>query len=86
MNLSINLDETKVRLELVKNRQVIDFEELLYYHDLDGVLITVLDKLLKRNKLDAKALKSYKILGNLGQNSTSYKIVAVLVEGLKVRD
>jgi hypothetical protein len=50
------------------------------------VLITALDKLLKRNKLDAKVLKSYKILGNLGENSTSYKIAAIFVKGLRVKN
>lgn len=83
MTLSIFIGQSEVKMELVRRGRIIDFETALYYHNLDSVLITALDKLLKRNILDTKVLKSYKILGNLGKNSTSRKIVAAFIEGLK---
>jgi hypothetical protein len=61
----------------------VDSETSLYYHDLSDVLITSLDKLLKRNNIDTTALKSFKIRGNTGKNSASYKIAAAFIEGLK---
>lgn len=85
MVLSITLNPPALILKLLEGKQIIDFEKLPYYHNLDAVLITALDKLLKRNRLDAKALKSYKIRSNLGKNSTSYKIAAAFIEGLKVK-
>ena len=55
------------------------------YKELLTGLITSLDRLLKRNNIDTTALKSYKILSNTGRDSTSYKIAAAFLEGLKVR-
>lgn len=101
MKLVITLNQDKLRLEIRQKRQVIDFETALYYHDLSDMLITSLDKLLKRNNIDpvksskagaakrqfdgvdTTALKSFKIRGNTGKNSTSYKIAAAFIEGLR---
>jgi len=84
MLLEIKLNQSEVELKLLKNRRTIDFITAKYYHDLSDVLITGLDKLLRRNKIDATALKSFKIRGNLGQDSTSYKIVSAFIEGLQI--
>ena len=86
MLLEIKLNQSEVELKLLKNRRTIDFITAKYYHDLSDVLITGLDKLLRRNKIDTTTLKSFKIKGNLGQDSTSYKITSALVEALKLRD
>lgn len=85
MTLLIKVEPNKTTLKLLKNRRVIDIETARYYYDLDRVLISALDKILKRTILDIKALKSYKILGKVDKNSTSYKIASVFVEGLKVK-
>lgn len=84
MVLEIKLGQLEVVLKVLKNRRAIDLQEAKYYHDLGGVLISGLDKLLGRNKIDTKSLKSYKIQSDLGQDSTSYKITSAFVEGLKV--
>ena len=54
------------------------------YRELLTGLISCLDKLLKRNKLDLKAIKGYKMLGNLGTDSSSYKITSALIGGLQI--
>lgn len=84
MELVITLNQGELRLEIRQKSRVIDFETAKYYHDLSDVLISIIDKLLKRTTLDLKAIKSYKIQGNLGTDSTSYKIASAFVEGLKV--
>lgn len=62
----------------------VDFETAKYYHDISDVLISSLDKLLLRANIDIKSLKGYKIEGDMGASSTSYKIVSAFVEGLKI--
>ena len=84
MKLVITLNQNELRLEIRQKGRVIDFETASYYHDLSDVLITILDKLLKRNSIDTTALNSFKIQGNTGENGTSYKIAAAFIEGLKV--
>ena len=61
----------------------VDLQTAKYYHDLSEVLITTLDTLFKRTRIDTTALKSFKIKGNLGKDATSYKITQAFVEGLK---
>jgi tRNA A37 threonylcarbamoyladenosine modification protein TsaB len=85
MILAIELSQDTITLELSDKGRAVDIETAKYYHDIDDVLITSIDRLLKRNKIDIKSLKSYRILGNLGSDSTSYKIAQAFVEGLKVR-
>ncbi len=83
MTLGISVEQNRITLKLSEKGRVIDLETALYYHDLSDVLITFLDKLLKRNNIDTTALKSFKIQGNTGENGTSYKIAAAFIEGLK---
>lgn len=84
IKLIIKLSQEEIELKLLKDRVPIDLITAKYYHNLSDMLISSLDKLLKRNMLDPEAVKSYKILGNLGADSTSYKIAAAFVEGLKI--
>ncbi len=85
MKLVITLNQSGLRLEIRQKGRVIDSETFSYYHDISEKLITSLDKLLKRNNIDATALNLFKIRGNTGKNSTSYKIAAAFVEGLRIR-
>jgi len=85
MTLLTKIEPNKITFKLLKNRRVTDIEEMKYYNDISEVLISALDKLLKRNRLDVRAIKSYKVLDNLHKNSTSYKIVAAFIEGLKAK-
>ena len=85
MTLLTKIGPDKVALKLLKNRRIIDIEETKYYHDLTEVLISILDKILKRNKIDTTALNLFKIQEKTGKNSTSYKIVAAFIEGLKTK-
>ncbi len=82
MKLIITLSQGELQLEISQKGQVLDSETFPYYHDLSDVLITSIDKLLKRNNIDTTALNSFKIQGNTGKNSTSYKIAAAFIEGL----
>lgn len=83
MLLEIKLGQSEVELKLLKNGVTVDMETAKYYHDLSEVLISSLDKLLKRNKLTPNMIKSHKLHSDLGADSTSYKIATVFVAGLK---
>jgi hypothetical protein len=84
MELIVFLQPDEVELKLENIGAAIDAESFSYYHDLDQKLITHIDKLVKRNKIDISAVGSYKIQGNLGENSTSMRIAEAVIEGLKV--
>ena len=81
-----DLSEVLTPLEvtaIIKKGHIKKGTTVIYKELLTG-LITSIDKLLKRTRIDATALKSFKIKGNLGQDSTSYKIAQAFIEGLKV--
>lgn len=82
--LLLILKDQSVTLKIRKQAGGVDFVELPYYHDLDGVLISGLDKLLKKNRINPKVLKTYKIQGNLGKDRTSYKIASSFLAALKI--
>ena len=84
MKLELILEQTQVNLSLLNDGKIIASEIFSYYHDLDDKLITRLDRLLKRNKIDVSSLKSYNILGGLGSEATSHKIAEAFIAGLKV--
>lgn len=84
MDLAINLTEKDIKLSIKrKGGLTIDSESFSYYHDLEQKLIIYLDKLLKRNNIDVHSLKGYRILGNLGTETTSHKIAEAFVRGLE---
>ncbi len=106
MELIVSLNSNTIQLKILKNRVAVDLQTAKYYHNLSEVLITTLDMLFKRtridpvrhfrhnggksskkamsNGVDTTALKSFKIKGNLGTDSTSHKITQAFIEGLKV--
>jgi len=83
MEIIISLNQNDFSLELAEKDRSVDSEKVLYYHDLEEKLITSLDKLLKRNSIDITAIKDYKLVSSLGENSTSAKIAESVIEGLK---
>lgn len=83
MTLEITLGQDRAMLKLIKSGRVLDSEMFSYYHDLDDKLITCLDKLLRKHKIDITAIKDYKITGEASKNGTSGKIAQTVVEGLK---
>jgi hypothetical protein len=85
MTLRVFVEQSRITMAILKNRRVVDSRVFSYYHDLGEVLITTLDKLLKRNNIDTSVIKSFKIQGNTGKDSTSHKIAAAFIEGLKTR-
>jgi len=74
---------TPLEVSAIKRKGFIKRGKTVIYGELLTGLITSLDKLLKRNNIDTTALNSFKIRGNTGKNSTSYKIAAAFIEGLR---
>ncbi|TSC91610.1 MAG: hypothetical protein CEN90_408 [Parcubacteria group bacterium Licking1014_17] len=84
MKLIIYLYKNNIRLELEKNGVVIDCKDLPYYHDLPDVLITSLDKLLKENSIDMKAITLCKIRERGDAGITARRLVQIFADALKI--
>ena len=84
MDLIINFkDIGKIRLELKRGRMLIDALDFSFQSNLDDLLISSVDKILKRNRIDALSLKTIKIEGDVDKNSSSYKIALTFVQAWK---
>ena len=76
MKLVISSPQLKMlNLELVQGRISIDEVDFAFDKNLDTKLISAVDKLLVRNKIDPVSLTSIKIAGHIDKNSSMCKML-----------
>jgi len=85
MNLIINFTEKRgeVELELQEGKELIDALDFSFHANLDDLLITSVDKIFKRNRIETLSLKTIKVAGNVDKNSSAYKIAQTFIEAVK---
>ena len=85
MNLIINFTKNRgeVELKLKENGKLIDTLTFDFEANLDLVLISAVDKILKRNKIDTSSLKTVSVSGNIEKGSSAYKIAQTFIEAVK---
>ncbi len=76
-------DFGKIRLELVRGRVSIDRLDFLFQGNLDDMLITSVDKILKKNRIETLSLKTVRIGGRVDKNSSAYKIALTFIKAWK---
>lgn len=82
--LLVTVDEDKVTLRLMAGPKLIDETTLTLSQGFDTLLITALDKLLRRNKLKKLSLNKAYILGKVKQEAVSWRVIAVFAEALSL--
>ena len=100
MDLIINFkDRGKVELQLKRGRVLTDTLTFDFEANLDLMLISAVDKILKRNRIDTSSLKTatrespngavafmaIKATGKVNKDSSAYKIVQTFMEAIKSR-
>jgi len=84
MDLIINFkDRGKIELQLKCGRVLTDTLTFEFEANLDSVLITAVDKILKRNRINPLSLKTIKVSGNVEKSSSAYKIAQTFIEAIK---
>ena len=85
MNLTINFTENRgeVELKLLKGKKLIDALDFSFKGNLDDMLISSVDKILKKNRIETLSLKTIKIEGDVDKNSSAYKIAQTFIEAVK---
>ncbi len=99
MNLIINFTKKRGEIELKlvegpdfiedprrqgrRDKKCIDSLTFDFESNLDSVLISAVDKILKRNKIETLSLKSVKILGDIQESSSANRIVQAFIEAWK---
>jgi len=84
MDLIINFkDRGKVELQLKRGRVLTDTLTFEFEANLDSVLISAVDKIIKRNRIESLSLKTVKVSGNVEKSSSAYKIARTFIEAIK---
>lgn len=85
MDLVINFTENRgeVKLKLQGGGVCIDILTFNFEANFDSVLISAVDKILKRNRIETLSLKTIKIEGNVDKNSSAHKIALTFCEAWK---
>ena len=85
MNLIINFTKKRgeVELKLQKGKKLIDSLTFDFEANLDSVLISAVDKICKRNKINPLSLKTVKTSGNVEKSSSAYKIAQTFIGAIK---
>src|SRR3990167_8573189 len=86
MNLIINFTEKRgeVELKLLNGKRLIDTLTFEFEANLDSVLISAVDKIMKRNRIETLSLKTVKVAGEVDKFSSVHKIVQTFIEAIKV--
>lgn len=72
------------RLELVGKRKVVFDSEWRDSHNLSRLLLVKIDQLLKKNKIGLDKIFGYKIISQVPENYTSFRIAKITLEGLMI--
>lgn len=84
MNIDIILKKQE-RGELVVKRgeKIVGRQFFKFNKNLEEVLITGIDKILEKNRMDLLSLKSIKVGGELGSESLSYQLAKTFIKAFK---
>ena len=84
MELVIYFKKTgEIELQLTKAGKLIDALDFSFHGNLDDLLISSVDKVLKENRIEALSLKTVGVEGDIDKNSSAYKIAVSFIEALK---
>ena len=70
-------------LELRDGKRLIDTLTFEFESNLDSVLISAVDKICKRNRIETLSLKTVKVAGEIEKLSSAYKIAQTFIEAIK---
>lgn len=76
-----NIGEVEIRLR--NGKRLIDTLDFSFRGNLDNLLISSVDKILKENRIEALSLKTLRIGGKVDSNSSAYKIALAFVKAWK---
>ena len=72
-----------MELKLQDGRKLIDSLTFDFEANLDSVLISAVDKICKRNRIERLSLKTIQVLGKVEKSSSAYKIAQTFIEAIK---
>jgi len=81
--LKIN-EENNIKLSLFEGKREIDSLEWKDENSLSRVLLSKMDQLLRKNKIGLDKIFGYKIMSQVPENYTSFRIAKITLESLMI--
>ncbi len=78
-------DKKEIELKLLKNKEVLDMLTIKLDIHLDTLLVTSIDKILKRNRIDTLSLSDVRVAGSVEPSSVAYLVAKAIAEALKTK-
>ena len=75
-----------LEIQLIKGKLTINKTHLTISQDFDIMLITTLDRILSRNKIERLSLKSVEIAGKMPFNAVSGMVIQAVAKALNSRN
>lgn len=72
-----------IEIKLKKGNRILDELHLTITRNLDNMLITAIDKLLAKNRIDRLSLKTLEIQGEMGPGAVSSMILKTIKSALE---
>jgi hypothetical protein len=76
-------DIGEMEIQLRNGRRLIATLDFSFRGNLDDLLISSVDKILKENRIEALSLKTMRIGGKVDRNSSAYKIALAFIKAWK---
>ena len=73
----------EIEIRLTKAGKLTDALDFSFHGNLDDLLISSVDKVLKENKIEELSLKTVSIGGDVDENSSAYKIALAFIKAWK---
>ena len=77
-------NQNNITIELRENNKSIDHEDLTINQNLDNMLITAIDRLLIKNRINRLSLKSFKIPDKIRPEAVSSMIIKTVKTALEI--
>ncbi|TAK96543.1 hypothetical protein EPO05_01630 [Patescibacteria group bacterium] len=84
MHITIYLKTGEITLELRSGKKIVDRVIFPEDRSVSEQLLPQLDKLLKKNKLEAQDVEKFALQSEIPESYTTYRVAKAIVEGINI--
>jgi tRNA A37 threonylcarbamoyladenosine modification protein TsaB len=83
MKILLKIKSGQIRIILKDKKNILDELSFLEARNLSEKLLPMIEKLLKKNKLQPKDIEDFQVISDLGKNYTTFRIAKTVAEAFK---
>lgn len=83
MKILLEIKAGRINIILQDKKNILDEMSFLEERNLSEKLLPTIDRLLKRNNLQAQDIADFQVVSDLGKNYTTYRLAKTVAEAFK---